>query len=82
MCPIPPQPQSGDEEEKMATTVANLSELLKNIPAGAWVAISESRNAVVAFGADPQSVLNEAREKGEEHPLITRVPDQDLAMFL
>jgi hypothetical protein len=31
---------------------------------------------------DPQAVLNEAREKGEECPLIVRVPDQDLAMFL
>jgi hypothetical protein len=81
MCPIP-QPQDGSEQDQMATTVTEVSELLKEAPAGAWVAISESRNAVIAFGADPQSVLNEAREKGEELPLITRVPDQDLALFL
>jgi hypothetical protein len=66
----------------MATTVADLSDLLKGIPAGAWVAISEQQHKVIAFGADPQSVLSEAREKGERLPLIVRVPEQNLAMFL
>jgi hypothetical protein len=66
----------------MTTTVADLAGLLKEIPPGAWVAISEEKHAVVAYGADAQAVFNEAREKGEEMPLIVRVPDQATAMFL
>jgi hypothetical protein len=56
--------------------------LLKGIPSGAWVAISEAKRAVVAFGADAQAVYSEAREKDEQRPLIVRVPDQATALFL
>ncbi|MGD0731558.1 MAG: DUF5678 domain-containing protein [Terracidiphilus sp.] len=66
----------------MATTVADIPDLLKSIPAGAWVAISERRNKVIAFGVDAQAVLDEARVKGEDLPLMVRVPDRDSAMFL
>ena len=66
----------------MAATVADLAGLLEGIPPGAWVAISEKKHAVVAFGADAQAVFNEAQQKGEEQPLIVRVPDQATAMFL
>jgi hypothetical protein len=66
----------------MTTTVADIAGLLKEIPPGAWVAISEEKNAVVAYGADAQAVFNEAQEKGEEVPLIVRVPDRATAMFL
>jgi Family of unknown function (DUF5678) len=66
----------------MATTVADLPELLKGLPAGAWVAISEKQNKALAYGVDPQAVFDEARQKGEEQPLMVRVPDQNVAMFL
>jgi hypothetical protein len=66
----------------MPTTIADLSNLLKGIPSGAWVAISERQQKAIAFGVDAQAVLNEAREKGEELPLMVRVPDQQTAMFL
>ena len=65
----------------MATAVADLTSLLKGLPSGAWVAISERENAVVAFGIDPQTVVREANEAGEDHPLITRVPDRTATMF-
>jgi hypothetical protein len=65
----------------MATTVADLTELLKGIPAGAWVAISERQNKTLAYGVDPQAVFNQAIEQGEKLPLMVRVPDQNLAMF-
>ena len=65
----------------MATTVADLSELLKGIPAGAWVAISERQNKALTYGVDAQAVFNEARQKGEKLPLMVRVPDQNLLMF-
>jgi hypothetical protein len=66
----------------MATTVADLPELLKGIPAGVWVAISESQNKALAYGLDAQAVQNEARQKGEPQPLMVRVPEQSMAMFL
>ena len=66
----------------MSTAAANLSRLLKGVPSGAWVAISESKQVVMAFGPDAQEVLREAKERGEGNPLILRVPDQASAMFL
>jgi hypothetical protein len=82
MCPIPTQLPCRDEEDKMATATVELSDMLKGIPSGAWVAISERLHKVVAYGVDPQAVLNESHSKGEERPLIVRVPDQNSAMFL
>lgn len=66
----------------MPATVEDLPELLKGIPPGAWVAISESQNKALAYGVDPQAVQSEARQKGEPNPLMVRVPDQIMAMFL
>ena len=66
----------------MATAVVDLSGLLKGIPSGAWVAISEEQNRVMAFGADAQTVATQAKAKGEGHPLIVKVPDQAAMMFL
>jgi hypothetical protein len=66
----------------MATTVADLPELLKEIPPGVWVAISESQNKVLAYGADLQATHDAAQQKGEQMPLMVRVPEQNLAMFL
>jgi len=66
----------------LATAVTDLPELLKGFPPGAWVAISESQNKALAFGIDTQTVHDEARRMGEDQPLIVRVPDQTLAMFL
>lgn len=65
----------------MPTTVANLPDLLKGIPAGAWVAISESQNRALAYGVDALAVHQEALQKGEKLPLMVRVPDQNSAMF-
>jgi hypothetical protein len=66
----------------MATTVADLPELLKGFPPGTWVAISEEQNRALAHGVDLQTVFDQAQQKGEKQPLIVRVPDQHLAMFL
>jgi hypothetical protein len=65
----------------MATPVADIYELVKDIPAGAWVAISEKRHQVLAYGPDAQVVLTQARTEGEEVPLIVRVPDNPVSMF-
>jgi hypothetical protein len=70
-------------DEPMAPTqIADLEILLKDIPAGAWVAISSNRDHVVSFGADMREVLREAQEKGETDPLIFKVPEQQEALLL
>jgi hypothetical protein len=66
----------------MATSVADLFALLDGIPAGAWVAISVEQHKVLAYGADSEALLQKAREKGEEHPLMMRVPELNIAMAL
>ena len=64
----------------MAANAINLSDILKDVPPGAWVAIEQYR--VVAYGADMQQVLAEARKKGARKPLIVKVPDRPEALFL
>lgn len=66
----------------MAAAAIDLSALLKDIPAGAWVAISEQAREVVAYAADLQAAIKMARERGENDPLIVRVPEQTSVLFL
>ena len=66
----------------MATAAIDYSEIVKGIPSGAWVAISEQNQTVVAYGADLATVLNAARDRGEDHPLIVRIPEQTSVLFL
>lgn len=66
----------------MSKLVANLADIPKEIPAGAWVAVSEKQRRTIAYGADPQSVLKKSREQGEQFPLMIRVPEKNAATFL
>lgn len=64
----------------MAAAVINLTEILRDVPAGAWVAVWNYR--VLAYGADMQQVLAEARQKGIEHPIMVKAPDYPETLFL
>lgn len=66
----------------MTADTLDLAELLKGIPKGAWVAVSEDGQRVVAFGADVRTVLEEAKSKGEANPIMLRVPETATALFL
>jgi Family of unknown function (DUF5678) len=67
----------------MATIpMLDLATLLKDIPRGAWVAISEDGKAVINYGADMRTVLEEAKEKGEPNPTILRVAEAASALML
>ena len=66
----------------MTTSVADIFDLLEDIPPGAWVAVSEREHKILAYGIDSRAVLDEARAKGEELPLILRKPELNLALFL
>jgi hypothetical protein len=73
-------PLASNQEICMAAVAINLSDILKDIPAGAWVALEQYR--VVAYGADMQQVLAEARRKGVPNPLIVKAPERQETMFL
>lgn len=64
----------------MAAAAINLTDILKDVPRGAWVALWHYR--IVAYGADMQQVLAEARAKGIKEPLIVKVPDRAESLFL
>jgi hypothetical protein len=67
----------------MATLPAlNLSDLLKDIPRGAWVAISQDGSRVIAYAAEMRDVVQQAHAAGEEDPIITRVPQVNMALIL
>ena len=63
----------------MAAVAIDLRDILKGIPPGAWVAIEQYR--VVAYGADMQQVLAEARNKGVREPLIVKTPERQESLF-
>jgi len=68
----------------MAATIPalDLKSMLKDIPRGAWVAISTEEMRVVAYGSEMQKVLEEAKSKGTPNPLLTRIPEASLALML
>lgn len=66
-----------------ATPALDFPELLKDVPRGAWVAISTDNGArVVAYGSDLNKVLADARERGEADPLVMRVPETSTSLML
>lgn len=65
-----------------AASMKDLSALLAQVPSGAWVAISQDGSRVVAFGPEMRDVIEQARQSGEDDPIITRVPQSNMALIL
>jgi hypothetical protein len=62
--------------------VKNISKLLADLPKGAWVAISNDEDRVIAYGTELPGVLKKAKEAGEQDPIVTRVPESDSITLL
>jgi len=62
--------------------VAEMYALMEGLPIGSWVAFSEKQHKILAYGPDAQAVLDEARELGEPRPVIARVMDPSVGLFL
>lgn len=62
--------------------VKELSKILAGVPKGSWVALSHDEERVVAFDATLEQVLRKAKEAGEENPIVIRVPESEVALFL
>ena len=52
----------------------DLSELLKNVPPGAWVALSHDKTSVLGFGSSMKAAALQAELKGESNPILLRMP--------
>lgn len=59
----------------MILAVKDISKLLADITNGAWVALSNDEDRVVAYSSDLDEALKVAAERGEANPVITRVPE-------
>ena len=83
---VRPQPMEENEEntqmDDSALASIDLSDLLKGVPRGAWVAISSDNERVIAFGSDIRAVIAESKKKGEDDPLITRAPESVSTLML
>ena len=66
----------------MAPAVIDFGELLKDVPPGAWVALSHDEKTVIAYAAEVRDVIEAAREKGEEFPVVLRAPLSPSVLFL
>jgi hypothetical protein len=66
----------------MVPSVTDLGELLKDVPPGAWVAISQDQQRVVAYAAEMRDALSKTKELGEECPIIFRAPQSSAAFVL
>jgi|HubBroStandDraft_4_1064222.scaffolds.fasta_scaffold814972_2 hypothetical protein len=67
----------------MATIpMPDLANLLKGVPPGAWVALSEDGQSVISYGSEMLAVLKEARDRGEANPTIFRVAEAASALLL
>lgn len=62
--------------------VRDLSKLLASVPKGSWVAISRDETDVLAYSADLDEALDKAKEAGENDPIVIRVPETEVAVFL
>ena len=58
--------------------------LLKDIPPGAWVALSRDGGGtrVLSYSADMKRAIEQAKAMGEEHPRIIRVPENPGSLLL
>jgi hypothetical protein len=52
----------------------DLSEVLKDAPAGAWVALSPDKSKILGTGSTIKAAALQAQLKGEEHPVLVRTP--------
>ena len=55
----------------------DISKLLVGIPKGAWVALSKNEERVMAYAVELQDAINKSKLKGENDPVVIRVPETD-----
>jgi hypothetical protein len=57
--------------------VRDMAKVFDGLPRGTWVMLSRDEEHVLSRSLDFEEAIRIASEKGEENPLITRVPLSD-----
>lgn len=73
------------ERKPMASAAAfsvEIVELVANVPAGMWAAVSHDQKSLLAYGADLDDVVRRAKARGEADPIVLRVPGSASAFLL
>ncbi len=52
----------------------DLTQILKNAPAGDWIALSRDENDIVGTGKTVEEAIRLARVAGEENPIVMKIP--------
>ena len=48
--------------------------ILKDAPAGDWIALSQGQDRIVASAKNLDDAIASAKEKGEDHPVMMKIP--------
>jgi len=60
--------------KREATVIRDLSTVLKEAPAGAWVALSADETRIVGTGSTMQAAALQAQLNHEYHPVLVKMP--------
>jgi len=52
----------------------DLTAVLKDAPAGEWIALSRDEQRIVGTGKTLDEALSEAKKQGEGEPIVLKVP--------
>jgi hypothetical protein len=52
----------------------DLTIVLKDAPVGDWIALSSGQERIVATAKTLSAAVSAAKAKGEEHPIVMKVP--------
>ncbi len=52
----------------------DLTTVLKDAPAGDWIALSRGQERIVATAKSLDEAIKAAKEQGEENPVVMKVP--------
>ena len=52
----------------------DLTTILKDAPAGHWIALSHGQERIVATAKTLHDAIKAAKEKGEDNPVVLKVP--------
>jgi len=59
----------------------DMTPIIKKYP-GYFVALSYDRKKVLGKGHTPEEALNEAKEKGANDPILTKIPEENRSYLL
>ncbi len=52
----------------------DFTQILRDAPLGDWIALSHNEDRIVATAVRIEDAIASAKEKGEEHPVMMKVP--------